>query len=74
MTDYRGLRMMHKTKEFKSVKELENGIWVPVSIAALLSNYSTQSLRLLGFKGSVEIGRFRIGPLLVNLKSLKAKK
>lgn len=74
MTDYRGLRIRHKTVKFKSKADLEKGIWVPVSIAALLSDYSSQSLRLLGFKGTIETGRFKTGPLLINLDTLKAKK
>jgi len=45
-----------------------------VSIAALLSDYSTQSLRMFGFKGLIETGRFRVGPLLVNLRTLEGLK
>ena len=70
MSDYRSLRTRHKVKKFHLAKDVENGIWVPVSIAALLSDYSTQSLRLFGFKGLIETGRFKVGPLLVNLRSL----
>jgi hypothetical protein len=63
--------MKHKTKEFESVSELKAGTWIPVSVAALLSVYSTQSLRLFAFKGVIETGRFRVGPLLVNFDSVK---
>jgi len=74
VTDYRGLRIKHKTRKFQTAAELKKGIWVPVSIAALLSNYSSQSLRLLGFKGLIETGKFKVGPLLVNLDTLKGYK
>lgn len=70
MTDYRSLRIRHKTKKFQIAGDLKKGVWVPVSIAALLSGYSTQFLRLAAFKGLVETGRFEVGPLLVNLGSL----
>jgi len=74
MSDYRSLRMRHKVRKFHTGSDLQNGTWVPVSIAALLSDYSTQSLRMFGFKGLIETGRFRVGPLLVNLRTLEGLK
>ncbi len=74
MVNYRSLRQRHETVKFYSARDLRKGVWVPVAVAALLSDYSSQSLRLQAFKGSIETGRFRVGPLLVNLNSLKAKK
>jgi len=71
MSDYRSLRMRHKVRKFHIGADLQNGTWIPVSIAALLSDYSTQSLRMFGFKGLIETGRFKVGPLLINLDSLK---
>ena len=74
MSDYRSLRMRHKVRKFHTGSDLQNGTWVPVSIEALLSDYSTQSLRMFGFKGLIETGRFRVGPLLVNLRTLEGLK
>lgn len=71
MTDYRSLRIRHKTKKFQSAEEVRRGVWVPISVAALLTVYSTQFLRLAAFKGLVETGKFKVGPLLINLDSIK---
>ena len=69
--NYRSLRQRHRTVKFKVVDDLKYGTWVPVAIAALLSPYSSQTLRLHGFKGTIETAKFRVGPLLIKLESLK---
>ena len=71
---YRSLRQRHKTVKFQVEGDLKKGVWVPVAIAELLSPYSSQSIRLLGFKGSIETAKFKVGPLLINLDSLKKLK
>ena len=71
--DYRALRKKHKTKKFKTLSDIKNGTWVPLSIAALACGYSHQMLRLLNFKGLIETGKFETGPLLVRVESIPEK-
>ena len=68
--DYRVLRQRYKPKIFRSIKDLKNGVWLPLSIVALISGYSNQTLRLLSFKGFIESGKFKKGPLLVEINSV----
>ena len=71
MSNYRWLRARYKPRIFKKKNEIENGIWTPLSVAAFISGYSVQNLRLLSFQGFIKSGKFKVGPLLVQLESIE---
>lgn len=68
--DYKEVRAKYKPKIFKTKKSIENGIWVPLSIAGYISGYSGQNLRLLCYQGIIKSGKFKVGPILVELGSI----
>ncbi len=70
MLNYKWLRARYKPKIFKTKKSLEKGIWVPLSIAGFISDYTNQNLRLLCYQGFIKSGRFEVGPLLVEINSI----
>ena len=70
MYNYRVLRQRYKPVIFDNIKAIKKGTWVPLSVAALTSGYSVQMLRLLSFKGSIKTGKFKVGPILVEVNSV----
>lgn len=49
---------------------LPPGIWLPVSVAAVYSGCTAQTVRLLYFAGKVEGLKFNKGPLLIDVRFL----
>jgi hypothetical protein len=70
MINYRYIRARYKPKIFKTEKPLKKGIWVPLSIASYISGYTSQNLRLLCYQGFIKSGKFKVGPILVEVNSV----
>lgn len=50
------------------VEKLPPGLWLPVSVAAVLLGCTNQTVHLLRITGQLDAIRFRRGPLLVNMR------
>ena len=70
MVNYRYFRARYNPKIFKTEKALKKGTWVPLSIASYISRYTSQNLRLLCFQGLIKSGKFKVGPILVEIGSI----
>ena len=70
MVNYRYHRARYKPRIFKTEKSIKKGIWVPLSIASYISTYTSQNLRLLCYQGLIESGKFKVGPILVEINSI----
>ena len=56
----------------KRVRKMPSeGLWVPVSVAAQLANYSDQMIRHLYKNGIIKSIKFKRGPVLVNYNDLE---
>ena len=47
------------------------GIWLPISVIAYLTGYSSQKVRLDYLQNKIEGIKFPVGPILINIMSIK---
>jgi hypothetical protein len=73
VVDYKTLNKNHKTKIIDRISDLKNGTWLPLSVAAFISGYSKQTLRMLYLQGEIKGLKFPVGSLLIKIESVPKK-
>ena len=71
-----GKRPTYKYLNSKKNREVtetipQEGIWLPISVVAHITGFSSQKVRLDYLQNKVEGIKFPVGPILINISSMK---
>jgi hypothetical protein len=65
-------KYLNKKKKILPAERLpQEGTWLPISVVAHLTGFSSQKIRLDYLQNKVEGIKFPVGPILINITSLK---